>query len=181
MPAQALTLIVCGAPLAARAGDLATATVAAGWDTTVIGTPAARDWINDESIAAATGRSARYEYRAPTEVKSGPDADIVVVCPATFNTINKTVSGASDTYALGVIASALGTSTPVLMVPLVSAKLWGHPIWQDNVATLREWGVHFLDVQTGEPGTHPVASGTGPDVTAAFKPEWLIEALTSFD
>src|SRR5687768_8772981 len=98
----AVTLIVCGAPLAERSADLATSLVAAGWETSVIATPAARAWVDFDAVAAATGKAVRLDHRSPSEPKSSGLPDVVVVCPATFNTVNKAISGVSDTYALGV-------------------------------------------------------------------------------
>jgi phosphopantothenoylcysteine synthetase/decarboxylase len=109
------------------------------------------------------------------------DPDALVVCPATFNTINKVVAGASDNYALGAIARALSTSRRVLMAPLVSTKLWGHPVWQANLDALSTWGVAFIDVQTGASGTRPVPSGTGPDVSAGFEPNWIVAGLNQLN
>jgi phosphopantothenoylcysteine synthetase/decarboxylase len=168
---------VCGAPLAARTADIAAAVVAGGWDTTVIGTPASSEWLDVETVTAATGRPVRFDYRKPSESKSGSEPDALVVCPATFNTVNKAVHGVADTYALGVIAEALGTQTLTVIVPMVNAKLWGHPVWFNNIDTLNEWGVVLLDVHTGERGAHSVASGSGPDVAGSFRPAWIVEAL----
>ena len=56
MASRALTLVVCGAPLAVRAADIAAATTASGWDTSVIGTPATREWLDEGAVETATGR-----------------------------------------------------------------------------------------------------------------------------
>ncbi|WP_425413539.1 flavoprotein [Micromonospora rhizosphaerae] len=118
---------MCGAPLASRAADIAAALVADTWDTTVVGTPASAPWLDVDAVVSVTNRPVRFDYREPSTPKTGPDPEAIVVCPATFNTINKAAAGASDTYALGVLCSALGTRLPTLVVPMINNKLWGHP------------------------------------------------------
>jgi phosphopantothenoylcysteine synthetase/decarboxylase len=96
-----------------------------------------------------------------------------MVCPATFNTVNKAAAGINDSYALGVLCEALGTATPVVMVPMVNNKLWGHPAWSRNLTALADAGVTMLDVHTGAVGASAVESGTGGQVVEHFDPQWL--------
>jgi phosphopantothenoylcysteine synthetase/decarboxylase len=142
-------------------------------------TPAGADWLQPDRIHAVTGRPPRSAYRQPSEVKAGPFPDAVVVCPATFNTVNKTAVAAADTYALGVIAAALGAGTPVFMVPMVNTGLWDHPRWRCSLATLDEWGVVLLDPRTGQHSPRSVESGTGEQIAAAFQPQWIVAALAA--
>jgi hypothetical protein len=84
---------------------------------------------------------------------------------------------ACDTYALATLCEALGTGLPTVLVPMVNHKLWGHPAWSRNIATLRDAGVTLLDVHTGAAGTSPVRSGSGDEVVARFDPAWLTTHL----
>src|SRR5688500_936304 len=109
-----LTLIACGAPLATRTPELLVAVMAAGWEPSVIGTPAAAAWLDSDAVAALTGEPVQYDFRAPNQAKRTGDPAAVLVCPATFNTINKAAAGINDTYALGVLCEALGTGIPTV-------------------------------------------------------------------
>lgn len=62
-----LTLIVCGAPLAARTGDLVTDLMKAGWRPSVVATPAAMDWLGRDIDLASDRLSA-----APYVPSAGP-------------------------------------------------------------------------------------------------------------
>ena len=177
MPDLELALIVCGAPLAARTPEIVTALLAAGWRPTVIATPAAGAWLDSEAVSRVLGEPPRMDFRAAAEPKRGGAPAVVVACPATFNTINKMVAGINDTYALGVLCEALGTRTPIVMVPMVNTKLWGHPAWTRNLATLADAGVTLLDVHTGAVGGSAVTSGRGGEVVAHFDPGWLVAHL----
>lgn len=177
MPDVNVALIACGAPLTERVPDLVAALIAQGWRPTVIGTSAAAGWLDGDAVAALTGEPARFDFRPPTQAKRGDPPDAVVVCPATFNTLNKAAAGAADTYALGVLCEALGTGTPTVVVPMVNDKLWGHPAWAPSLDVLRRAGVAILDIHTGAPEPKAVASGSGDKVVRDFDPAWLTDIL----
>lgn len=157
--------------------DTASGLIANGWQVTVVGTPASSAWLDVDAVAAATGSPVRFDYRSPSVPKSRPDPDVVVVCPASFNTINKAASGAADTYALGAINEALGAGVPLVVVLTVNNKLWGHPAWERSLDTLTHAGAVFVDVLSGERGASAIPSGTGDRVVSDFKPEWIVAAL----
>lgn len=159
MTGPPLTLVACGAPLASRARDVEAALAAAGWSVSLVVSEAGSDW-------AGSGDDDR------------PRPDVVVACPLTFNTANKIVLGVMDTPATGTLCDAVGARLRIVAVPMVNARLWAHPTWDATLTTLRSWGVALLDPTDGRVGTpRPVASGTGAQVTAAFDPQWLVQAV----
>ncbi len=171
--------MVCAAPLANRAPAIAAALRGAGYEVTVVSTPQARHWIDESAVADVTGRPLLVEYREPQQAKRGGRPDVVVVCPATFNTLNKWAVGVSDDYALGVLNEALASRTPLLAVPFVSDRLWPHPAFAAHLDFLAHAGVVFVDPQTGQASARPVRSGTGSEVAAHFDPAWLVAILRS--
>jgi phosphopantothenoylcysteine decarboxylase len=174
---RSVTLVVCGAPLALRAPDFVASLQGAGWQSRVVGTPASREWLDAAVIERLTGRPPQFDYRAPTLERRADPPAALVVCPATFNTLNKAVAGAMDTYALGQICEAIGMRLPTLVVPMVNDKLWGHPAWPTTLAALRSAGVRLVDIHTGQLGEVPTKSGTGPEVMERFDPAWLVAQL----
>jgi phosphopantothenoylcysteine synthetase/decarboxylase len=173
----ALTLVVCAAPLAERAEEVAGILAHAGWDVSALATPSAAAWINHDALRAATGRPVAVDYRRADEPKRGPRPAAVVVCPLTFNTLNELAAGISDTYALGVANEAVGAGTPIVAVPMISDRLWPHPALGESVSRLAAAGVTFVDPQTGQPVAAPVLSGTGAQVAKRFDPAWLLERI----
>jgi phosphopantothenoylcysteine synthetase/decarboxylase len=172
-----LVLVVCGAPLTQRVGDMTRTLTDAGWKTYVVGTPASASWI-DKGTRAELGM--RFEFRTPTQAKRIPSADALTVCPATFNTTNKIVAGIADNYAVSLVCESIGNAIPTIMVPMANNKLWGHLGWQRSLAALAGSGVRLLDVHTGGSGTSPVQSGTGDEVVRDFRAAWLVKALEPF-
>jgi phosphopantothenoylcysteine synthetase/decarboxylase len=178
MPGNGLTVIVCGAPLTERTPDLLSHLAAVGWRPTVVSTPSALQWLDTPTIEHLTGAAPRSTFRTRAQPKGDPPS-AVLVCPATFNTVNKAAAGAADTYALAQLCEALGSRLPTVVVPMVNDKLWGHPAWQNSLAMLRSAGAVLVDVQTGELGTSPVASGSGDTVVRNFDCGWISAALPS--
>jgi phosphopantothenoylcysteine synthetase/decarboxylase len=176
MPVSAITVIVCGAPLAARVPDVLLHVLSRGWRPTVVATPAAAEWLDDDAVEALTGGPPRTAFRASTQRKAGAAA-AVLVCPATFNTLNKAAAGAADTYALALLCEALGARLPTVIVPMVNSKLWCHPVWDGTLSVLRSAGALVMDVRTGGLGARPVASGTADDIVAGFDPRWISAIL----
>jgi phosphopantothenoylcysteine decarboxylase len=174
---RSVTLVVCGAPLTLRTPDLVTALQVGGWQPRVVGTPAAREWLDSDAAARLTGVPPQFDYRAPTLERRADPPAALVVCPGTFNTINKAAAGAMDTYALGQICEAIGMRLPTLVVPMVNDRLWGHPAWSSSLGVLRAAGVRLVDIHTGQLGEVPTKSGTGAEVIERFDPVWLVAQL----
>jgi phosphopantothenoylcysteine synthetase/decarboxylase len=173
-----LVLVVCGAPLAARAPDVARSLGDIGWAVSVVGTPASRAWLDEDAVAAVTGEHPHFDQRDADEPRRGPRPSAVVVCPMTMNSGSKLATGIMDTYAAGVMCEALATGTPITAVLMISNRLWGHPAWAGHVSALRSAGVRFADARSGrEEQPAPVQSGTGPDVVSGFDPAELARTV----
>lgn len=175
----AVTLVVCGAPLARRAHDLVATLATAAWEVAVVGTPSAAAWVDVAAVTAVSGTPPRFDYRSPSTQKGIGQPDAVAVCPATFNTVNKAAAGMADNLALGVICEAIGSGTPLVIAPMVNNKLWEHFAWGTALASLRRARAMFLDVRTGGSVPTAVPSGSGDAVVDGFDPAWLTSALGS--
>tara|TARA_B100000683_G_scaffold129124_1_gene126469 strand:- start:1137 stop:2318 length:1182 start_codon:yes stop_codon:yes gene_type:complete len=70
--------------------------------------------------------------------------DIVVVAPATRNTLSKISSGVMDDPAMMAISAASGAGRPILLVPSMHDDLFDDPVTQELLATMRGMGHHVL-------------------------------------
>jgi len=172
-----LTLAATGAPLAARTVDLANSLTGAGWTVEVATTAAARAWTDNLNLESAIGSAVRIEQRHPSAGKSNGPSDVVVVCPATFNTVAKIATGIADSYVHSMLCEAVSRRVPLLMVPMVKESLWNHPAWSNHLRVLENAGVWFLDPSSGAEIATPVASGSGDRLTALFDPNWIVSSL----
>ena len=67
-------------------------------------------------------------------------ADLLVIVPATANTLSKVASGLADNL---LSTTALAARCPILAVPAMDVGMWDNPATQANVAMLKSRGVQF--------------------------------------
>ena len=84
----------------------------------------------------------------PTHITLADTADLMLIAPATANTLAKLAHGIADD-ALSCIALALNPAAKLLIAPAMNGKMWQHPATQQNVATLKSRGAHFLGPDSG--------------------------------
>ena len=137
-------IVVCAAPPAARVGEFVELGQRRGWELAVVASPDALAFMDVEGLERATGFPVRSRWRRPDEASTVPDADAVVVAPATFNTLNKWVAGIADTFASATVSEYLGRSVPMVVAPCVNPDLSRHPTFRRNLHELAEWGVAVL-------------------------------------
>lgn len=88
-------------------------------------------------------------------VSLGQRADLVIVAPATANTLAKMAAGLADDL-LGT--TLLATTAPVVVAPAMHTEMWQHPATQQNMRVLRSRGVHVVG-----PADGPLTGGdSGP-------------------
>jgi phosphopantothenoylcysteine decarboxylase len=160
MRARVLYVIACAAPPAAEVGTLVAAARQEGWITCVLATPSAVRFLDVAALAEQTGYPVRSEYKNPGEPDVLPAPDAVIVAPATVNTINKWAAGICDTLALGILVEGFGKKLPTVAVPWSNAAHAAHPVFIENLARLRSWGVIVLHGPEVYP---PHEAATGDD------------------
>nr|WP_313960551.1 bifunctional phosphopantothenoylcysteine decarboxylase/phosphopantothenate synthase [Curtobacterium pusillum] len=79
-------------------------------------------------------------------VSLGRRADLVVVAPATADSLARMAAGLAGDL-LGT--TLLATEAPVVVAPAMHPQMWEHPATRANVATLRERGVRFVGPEVG--------------------------------
>ncbi|NBC30954.1 MAG: bifunctional phosphopantothenoylcysteine decarboxylase/phosphopantothenate--cysteine ligase CoaBC, partial [Spirochaetes bacterium] len=70
--------------------------------------------------------------------------DLVVIAPATANTIGKIACGIDDTPVTTLATTALGEGVPILTVPAMHEPMYNHPLVRRNLNALRDIGVHVM-------------------------------------
>lgn len=71
-------------------------------------------------------------------------ADLILVAPATANTISKIAMGVDDTPVTSTVTTAFGTGIPIMIVPAMHASMYNHPIVRENIKKLEALGVVFI-------------------------------------
>lgn len=97
-------------------------------------------------------------------------ADVLLIAPATANTIAKLAAGMADSL-LCALALARPAALPTIVAPAMNNHMYEHPATQANVATLRERGITVL-----EPGVGPLGSPGEQGVGRLPEPPELLAA-----
>jgi len=157
-----IVLGVCGGIAAYKVADLASKLTQAGALVDVILTEAATKFVGPVTFAAVTGRSAlttddlwRHDQHVP-HVQLGEKADLLIIAPATANTIAKLAHGQADNL---LTVTALAARGPVIIVPAMDGGMWSNAATQANVATLRERGFHFVGPASGRMASGLIGEG----------------------
>jgi len=123
-----------------------------GHEVQTIATRAALQFIGPATLEGLTGRPVRSDLwdrgTAMDHINLVKWADLVVVCPATANTINRLAAGLADDL-VGALFLAHDWSKPFLLAPAMNPAMWAHPATQAGVARLSGWGVKVLPVARG--------------------------------
>ncbi|AZS42974.1 Coenzyme A biosynthesis bifunctional protein CoaBC [Microbacterium oleivorans] len=106
-------------------------------------------------------------------VALGTMADLVIVAPATANTLAKMAAGISDNL-LGV--TLLATTAPVVVAPAMHTAMWDHAATQANIATLRARGIHIVG-----PADGPLTGGDSGPGRMVEPDEIVAAALAAVD
>ena len=128
-----------------------------GHGVTVVMTASARRFVGPATFAALSGRPVGTRLFGP-EDRAGYDHlelarghDLLLVCPASANTIARMAAGLGD----GLLGSVhLAFDGPVLIAPAMNTRMWLHAATTANLATLRSRGVGVV-----EPGSGLLADG----------------------
>lgn len=129
----------------------------AGHEVAVTMTRAARRFVAPLTFEAITQRPVITSQWAPganadiEHIALATDAALVLVAPATANTIARAAHGIADDFLTSLL---LATRSPVLMAPAMNTHMYDHPATQANLQTLRQRGVHLV-----EPGEGYLACG----------------------
>lgn len=88
------------------------------------------------------------EQWTPRHIALADWADLLVIAPATANTIAKLAHGIADN-ALTCLALALRQETGLLIAPAMNGRMWQHPATVENVRVLKSRGVEFIGPEEG--------------------------------
>ncbi|TKJ21891.1 MAG: phosphopantothenoylcysteine decarboxylase [Promethearchaeota archaeon Loki_b32] len=113
-------------------------------------TPALMEWATGNKVITNLTGAVEHVYLAGDRPRSVGKADLILICPATANTISKIAYGIDDTPVTTVASTAFGSSIPIVIVPAMHESMYRHPILKQNERKLREYGVEILGPRISE-------------------------------
>jgi len=149
-----VALGVSGSIAAVKTVELAHELRRHGAEVRAVMTDAAEGIIHPWSLEYATENDVMTEITGRVEHVElcGRDgwADILLVAPATANTVGKMANAIDDTPVTTCATTAFGSDVPIVVVPAMHEPMYDHPGVLDALETLDSWGVSFVDPRLEE-------------------------------
>ena len=134
-----IVLGVTGSIACYKAADLASKLVQSGALVDTVLTESAREFVSELTFKSLTHREVHTSLYSPNSnlsinhVALAESADLIIVAPATANTIAKIANGISDDVLTTTI---LATTAPIIIAPAMDANMFDNPATEANVTTL---------------------------------------------
>jgi phosphopantothenoylcysteine synthetase/decarboxylase len=143
---------VTGSIAAYKAADLVSKLTQRGYEVHVAMTPGAQQFVTPLTFQTLSRNPVlsdlwKREGWKPGHIDLADRADLLLVAPATANTLADLAHGRADNPLTEI---ALATLAPVLIAPAMNGKMWLHPATQENVAKLAARGVAFIGPEAGQ-------------------------------
>jgi phosphopantothenoylcysteine decarboxylase/phosphopantothenate--cysteine ligase len=142
---------ITGGIAAYKAVSVVRTLVLAGHDVHVVATDNALRFVGRPTLEAISRNPVHSDlYEGVAEVRHvaiGQAADLIIVAPATANTIAKLAAGLADDLLGNTI---LASTAPVVIAPAMHSEMWVNPATVDNIATLRSRGVTVVGPGIGQ-------------------------------
>jgi phosphopantothenoylcysteine decarboxylase/phosphopantothenate--cysteine ligase len=157
-----ILLIITGGIAAYKSLDLIRRLREHGAAVRCILTEAGRQFVTPLSVAALSEAKVYTELFSLTDeaemghIRLSREADLVVVAPATANTIAKMAAGIADDLASTAL---LATDTQILLAPAMNVVMWQHPATQNNLSTLLDRGVRTVGPAAGDLACGEIGAG----------------------
>ena len=170
---RSIVLGVTGGIAAYKAAALCSGLVKVGALVDVVMTAAAQEFVAPLTFQALTHRpvvTEMFSLLAETEighVSLGKRADLLIIAPATANTLAKLAAGIADNM---LTSTALACRAPMLIAPAMESQMWANPLTQENVRRL----VALRDVTLVGPAEGRLASGAA-GVGRMVEPEAILD------
>lgn len=150
-----VVLAVCGSIAAIEAPKLARELMRHGADVIPILSKAGQGVIHPWALECVTGKKTITEITGFCEhIEHCGDwsgkCDLLLICPATANTISKIACGIDDSVVTTFASTALGAKVPIIIAPAMHESMINNPFVQENTAKLKKAGVKFVEPKISE-------------------------------
>ncbi len=157
---------ICGGIACYKAVELVSQLQQAGALVDVVMSEHAEEFVRPLTFSTMSHRPVYSDLWEPsgraaeTHIALGEQAELLVIVPATANTIAKLAHGIADNMLTAV---ALATQAPLLLAPAMHHNMYTHPATQANLASLRERGAYIVEPEVGRLASGEVGVGRLPD------------------
>lgn len=168
---------ITGGIAAYKSASFARLLIKSGYDVRVIMTASAQAFITPLTLQALTGNQVHIDLLDESaelgmgHIELAKWADLLIIAPATANTIAKLAMGIADDLLTTV---CLATTAPILVAPAMNQQMWEHPSVKLNLQTLTDYDYEIIQPASGEQACGDIGEGRLPE------PEQLLEYVQYF-
>ncbi len=147
-----ILLGVCGSIAAYKSAYLTRLLVQDNFEVKVIMTDAASGFVSPLTFSTLSGHAAICDFTIENQsvwnnhVELGLWANLMLIAPASANTIAKMAAGIADNILL---TTYLSCKAPVAIAPAMDLDMWQHHTSKRNLDILKADGVHYIAVESG--------------------------------
>lgn len=145
-----------------------------------VATNSSLEFIGKATLEGLTGKPVltdQYESgKMMSHINLMKWADLILVCPASANTINKMSNGIADNLVTSLFL-AYNFDKPYLIAPAMNTAMYNHPTTKLSLQKLTDWGITVLPTESGHLACGDV--GEGKLIEPDYIYERIIEALKS--
>ena len=148
-----ILLIICGGISAYKSLELIRLLKKQDVEVKTILTKSAKEFVTPLSVASLSqGKVYDDLFNAENEaemdhISLSRWADVILVVPATANTISKLSAGSSDDLASTVI---LASDKDIFLTPAMNVRMWEHPSTKQNLNKLKSYGYKIIGPEIGD-------------------------------
>ena len=162
MHGKHILLGVTGGIAAYKSADLVRRLRERGAEVQVIMTDGAREFVTPMTFQALSGRPVRTDLWDPAaeasmgHIELARWADLILVAPASADFLARLAGGRADDL---LATTCLASAAPIALAPAMNHQMWANAATQDNVALLKERGVHVFGPGIGDQACGEVGAG----------------------
>jgi len=148
-----ILLIICGGISAYKSLELIRSFKKEGAKVKTILTKSAKEFVTPLSVASLSQEKVYDDLFNPeneaemNHISLSRWSDLILVAPATANTISKLSTGSSDDLASAVILAA---NKDIFLVPSMNVRMWEHSLTKDNLKKLKSCGYKIIGPEIGD-------------------------------
>lgn len=150
-----ILLGISGGIAAYKTATLVRLLIKAGADVQVVMTPASKDFVTPLTLSTLSKNPVYSTFYNEEDVDAqwnnhvelGLWADLMLIAPATANTLSKMVNGNCDNL---LIATYLSAKCPVYFAPAMDLDMYKHPSTLSSFQTLKQFGNTIIPAESGE-------------------------------
>ncbi|MDH4163439.1 MAG: bifunctional phosphopantothenoylcysteine decarboxylase/phosphopantothenate--cysteine ligase CoaBC [Nitrospirota bacterium] len=147
-----ILLGVSGSVAAYKAADILRRLMERGAEVRVVFSRNASQFIAPLTFSAISGRPVLHDDFSSSDwgslghIAVTDGLDLAIIAPATADILGKAAAGIADD---ALSTALLATNCPLLIAPAMNTRMYGNPIVQRNISTLRETGARIVEPETG--------------------------------